>query len=65
MIYLTCLLAEITHWPEETIRYMPYYKVLSYVHFHNIRNGLATEWRFTEGRKKHISREQFKTLLHS
>ena len=54
-----------THWPEETIRMMPYYKVLSYVHFHNIRNGLATEWRFADGRKKHISREQFKTLLQS
>lgn len=42
---------------------MPYYKALSYVHVHNIRQGLATEWRRAEGGKKAITLEQFKEAL--
>lgn len=63
MIYLTCLLAQITHWSEETIRWMPFYKALSYIHVFNIRNGIDTEWRFGEGGKKALSKEAFKQAL--
>ena len=44
---------------------MPFYKVLSYIHVHNIRNGSDTEWRFAEGGKKAISKKAFKKALQS
>lgn len=42
---------------------MPYYKALSYIHVYNIRNGLATEWKRSEGGKKAITLEQFTEAL--
>lgn len=63
LTYFTALMAEKTHWSEDSIIRMPFFKILSYLHVFNIRAGFATDWAQLDAPTLENARTNFNNLF--